>query len=76
MRQAGIFWRIQVKVSLGHAVFLGIGGFTSQSFGGAISTALIGGLGLTRMPIGALWVLIQVLYFWLGGLVSAGIGCC
>jgi branched-chain amino acid transport system permease protein len=60
--------------SLGHAVFLGIGGFTSAIVGGAISTALVGVLGLTRMPIGALSVLIQVLVLLVGGLVSAGIG--
>ena len=60
--------------SLGHAVFLGIGSFSSAIIGGKISTAMIGLLGLTRMPIGVLSVLIQVLVLLIGGLVSAGIG--
>jgi len=60
--------------SLGHALFLGIGGFSSAIVGGRITTALIGVMGVTRMPIGALSVLIQVLVLLVGGLVSAGIG--
>ena len=60
--------------SLGHAVFLGIGGFSSAIIGGEISSAMIGLLGLTRMPIGVLSVVVQVLVLLIGGLVSAGIG--
>jgi branched-chain amino acid transport system permease protein len=60
--------------SLGHAVFLGIGGFSSAIIGGRISIAMIGLLGLTRMPIGVLSVLIQVVVLLIGGLISAGIG--
>ena len=60
--------------SLGHAVFLGIGGFTSAIVGGRISTALIGVLGVTQMPIGALSLFVQVFVLLVGGVVSAGIG--
>jgi branched-chain amino acid transport system permease protein len=60
--------------SLGHAVFLGIGGFASALIGGSISTSLINVLGVSRMPIGALSVFIQVLALLMGGLLSAGIG--
>jgi branched-chain amino acid transport system permease protein len=60
--------------SLGHAVFLGIGGFASAIIGGKISIAIIGFLGVIQMPIGALSVLIQVSVLLVGGLISAGIG--
>ena len=38
--------------SLGHAVFLGIGGFSSAILGGNISRAMVGLLGGSRMPFG------------------------
>ena len=60
--------------SLGHAVFLGIGGFASAIIGTRISTAIISVSGLYTMPIGFLSVLIQVLVILVGGLLSAGIG--
>jgi branched-chain amino acid transport system permease protein len=60
--------------SLGHAAFLGIGGFASALIGGSIATALTGLLGVTKMPIGVLSVAIQIVVLLIGGLVSAGIG--
>lgn len=60
--------------SLGHAAFLGLGGFASAIIGSRISTGLIGVLGVTRMPIGVLSVVIQVSVLLIGGLFSAGIG--
>jgi len=60
--------------SLGHAAFLGIGGFSSALIGGSISSAVIASLGVTKMPIGVLSVLIQIVVLLLGGLLSAGIG--
>ena len=60
--------------SLGHAVFLGIGGFASAIIGTRISTAIISASGLYTMQIGLLSVLIQVLVILVGGLLSAGIG--
>lgn len=60
--------------SLGHAAFLGIGGFASAIIGSKISNALIGFLGANAMPIGALSLLIQVSVLLIGGLISAGIG--
>src|SRR5512147_2179348 len=60
--------------SLGHALFLGIGGFASAMIGGTIATGLAAFMGLDRLPIGALSVTIQVLVMVLGGLISAGIG--
>ncbi len=60
--------------SLGHALFLGIGGFSSAIIGGKISIAMIALLGVTRMPIGVLSVLVQVVVLLAGGLISAGIG--
>src|SRR6202142_563165 len=39
--------------SLGHAAFLGIGGFSSAIIGGQISIAMIGFLGVTQLSIGA-----------------------
>jgi branched-chain amino acid transport system permease protein len=60
--------------SLGHAAFLGIGGFSSAIVGGRIVNALINFLGVYAIPIGALSVLIQVLVIFVGGLISCGIG--
>ncbi|MGD0406560.1 MAG: branched-chain amino acid ABC transporter permease [Candidatus Bathyarchaeia archaeon] len=60
--------------SLGHAVFLGIGGFASAIIGTKISVAIISASGVYTMPIGFLSVLIQVLVILVGGLLSAGIG--
>ncbi len=60
--------------SLGHAVFLGIGGFASALIGGQISIAIIGLTGAAQMQIGALSIFIQVLVLLVGGLISAGIG--
>ena len=60
--------------SLGHAAFLGIGGFSSAIIGGRIVNVLIGFLGVYGMPIGALSVLLQVLVILIGGLISSGVG--
>ena len=60
--------------SLGHAAFLGIGGFASALIGGSISSAIIVTLGVTKMPIGALSVVVQIVVILIGGLLSAGIG--
>lgn len=60
--------------SLGHAVFLGIGGFASAMIGGSIATGLASFMGVDRLPIGAVSVAVQVLVMLLGGLISAGIG--
>jgi branched-chain amino acid transport system permease protein len=60
--------------SLGHAVFLGIGGFSSALIGGSMATAAQNMLGTTQMPIGALSVSIQILSLFIGGLLSAGVG--
>ncbi len=58
--------------SLGHAAFLGIGGFTAAIIGSRISNAIIGVFGI--MQIGFSSVLIQVSVLLIGGLISAGIG--
>jgi branched-chain amino acid transport system permease protein len=60
--------------SLGHAVFLGIGGFASAIIGSRLSVAIITTLKLEAMPIGALSVVLQISVLLLGGLLSAGIG--
>ncbi len=60
--------------SLGHAAFLGLGGFSAALLGTSISTAFINLFSLTGMPIGALSVTIQILVLIVGGLISAGIG--
>lgn len=60
--------------SLGHAVFLGIGGFASAMIGGTIATGLAAFMGVDRLSISAVSVAIQVLVMVLGGLISAGIG--
>lgn len=60
--------------SLGHAAFLGLGGFSAALLGTSIATALANLFGSAGMPIGALSVTIQVLVVLVGGLISAGIG--
>ncbi len=60
--------------SLGHAAFLGIGGFSSAIIGTRIANGLIGIWGVYSLPIGALSVVIQLLVILVGGLISAGIG--
>src|SRR5690606_34040757 len=60
--------------SLGHAAFLGLGGFSSALIGTSISNGINGLLGTVIMPIGALSVTIQILVLIVGGLISAGIG--
>jgi branched-chain amino acid transport system permease protein len=60
--------------SLGHAAFLGIGGFSAALIGGSLSSALASYLGTTQIPIGALSVTVQVLVIVLGGLLSSAIG--
>jgi len=60
--------------SLGHAVFLGIGGFAAAIIGGSISKATVSFLGTTQMPVGGLSVAILILALLLGGLLSAGVG--
>lgn len=60
--------------SLGHAAFLGLGGFASALIGNSIAMSLIRLLDTSGMPIGALSVTIQVLVLLIGGLFSAGIG--
>ncbi len=60
--------------SLGHAVFLGIGGFASAIIGSRLSLIAITALKVEAVPIGALSVLLQIFVLLLGGLLSAGIG--
>lgn len=60
--------------SLGHAAFLGIGGFASAIIGSRIANALIQMWEVNTIPIGAVSVAIQVLVILFGGLLSAGIG--
>jgi branched-chain amino acid transport system permease protein len=60
--------------SLGHAVFLGVGGFASAIIGSSISKAAVNFLNTTQMPVGGLSVAILVLALLLGGLLSAGVG--
>ena len=60
--------------SLGHAAFLGIGGFGSAIIGGRIANSLIQMWGINAMPIGILSVVIQILVIVIGGGISAGIG--
>jgi branched-chain amino acid transport system permease protein len=62
------------QASLGHAAFLGIGGFASAIIGSRLTVAIITAAKLESMPIGALSVLLQVFVLLLGGLLSAGIG--
>jgi branched-chain amino acid transport system permease protein len=60
--------------SLGHAAFLGIGGFTSAIIGKTIAQAILTVTGGYTMPVGALSLTIQLCVILVGGLVSAGIG--
>ncbi len=60
--------------SLGHALFLGVGGFAAAIIGSSIATATAGLLGSTQLSVGALSVTIQILSLLLGGFLSAGIG--
>jgi branched-chain amino acid transport system permease protein len=60
--------------SLGHAAFLGIGGFASAIIGSRIANALMQSWGIYTLPIGALSVTIQFLVILIGGLLSSGIG--
>jgi branched-chain amino acid transport system permease protein len=54
--------------SLGHAAFLGIGGFSAALIGNSISNAIV------SLQVGVLSVTIQILVLLLGGAISAGIG--
>lgn len=60
--------------SLGHAVFLGIGGFASAIIGGSIARSLASFLGASRMPVGFASSVVQVSTLLIGATVSAGIG--
>ncbi len=60
--------------SLGHAVFLGVGGFASAIIGSSISKATVNFLGTTQMPVGGLSATILIVALLLGGLLSAGVG--
>lgn len=60
--------------SLGHAIFLGIGGFAAAIIGSMVATAIAGLLGSSQLPIGAISVAIQIFALLIGGLISAGIG--
>jgi branched-chain amino acid transport system permease protein len=60
--------------SLGHAIFLGVGGFAAAIIGSIVSTTMAGLLGSTQLPIGAISVTIQIVSLLIGGLISAGIG--
>ena len=60
--------------SLGHAAFLGIGGFASAIIGSSISKATVNFLGTTQMSVDGLSVAILVFALLLGGLLSAGVG--
>jgi branched-chain amino acid transport system permease protein len=57
--------------SLGHAAFLGIGGFAAAMIGGSAASALSASVSL---PVGALSAVLQVVALLIGGLISAGIG--
>ena len=60
--------------SLGHAAFLGIGGFTSAIIGKTIARAILAAIGGYTMPVGALSLAIQLCVILVAGLISAGIG--
>jgi len=60
--------------SLGHAAFLGIGGFASAIIGSRIANVIIQIGGGHTIPIGALSFSIQILVILVGGLLSSGIG--
>jgi branched-chain amino acid transport system permease protein len=59
--------------SLGHAVFLGVGGFSAALIGGSLASAASAAMGVSRVT-GPVALLIQVFVLLLGGLFSAGIG--
>ena len=58
--------------SLGHAAFLGIGGFSAAIIGNRISNAIIGDFGVLQTGTSSLLIQISVLL--IGGVISAGIG--
>ena len=60
--------------SLGHAVFLGIGGFASAIIGTRLSLAAVNALKLGTLPFGVLSVVLQISVILVGGVLSAGIG--
>lgn len=60
--------------SLGHALFLGVGGFAAAILGSSISKAAASLMGSTQLPIGPVSVFVQIFVILLGGLLSAGIG--
>jgi branched-chain amino acid transport system permease protein len=60
--------------SLGHALFLGVGGFSSAIMGSSISRAAASLMGSTQLPVGPLSVIVQILAIIGGGLLSAAIG--
>ena len=60
--------------SLGHAAFLGIGGFTSAIIGNKIAQAVAATTGGYTIPINALSLAVQLCVIFIGGLISAGIG--
>jgi branched-chain amino acid transport system permease protein len=60
--------------SLGHAAFLGIGGFAAALIGSSAANALSAMLNSVSLPVGALSVVLQVVALLIGGLISAGIG--
>jgi branched-chain amino acid transport system permease protein len=60
--------------SLGHAIFLGVGGFSAAIIGSSISTAMANMLGTTQLSVGPLSVTIQIVSLIIGGFISAGIG--
>jgi branched-chain amino acid transport system permease protein len=60
--------------SLGHAAFLGIGGFIAAIIGNKIAQAVIAVIGGYTMPVGALSLAIQLCVILVGGLISAAVG--
>jgi branched-chain amino acid transport system permease protein len=60
--------------SLGHAAFLGIGGFTSAIIGNKIAQAVAATTGGYTIPVSALSLAVQLCVILVGGLISAGIG--
>jgi branched-chain amino acid transport system permease protein len=60
--------------SLGHALFLGVGGFAAAILGSSVSKAVASLMGSTTLPIGPVSVIVQILVILAGGLLSAGIG--
>jgi branched-chain amino acid transport system permease protein len=60
--------------SLGHAVFLGIGGFSSAIIGSSIYDAAANSMGAPQMSVGPLSVALQILAILVGGLFSAVVG--